>query len=284
MKNKKKSLLLLLIVFNIVAALVFFDLQAEEEMMVVFLDVGQGDATLIRTPDRRTVLIDGGPDESVLAGLNEYLPFWDRNIDLMILSHAHADHLYGLAEVMERYNVEKVLWNGQETDTLVYRRWKSLLNNTDSEKTHKGHRIHLGEVHLDVLHPPRDYQFPEGLNEGSVVTRLVHESGAVLIMGDAYKNQEMKLMEKERECMEADYGWCRVMKLPSEVLRTGHHGSSTSTGYEFTERVSPETAVISAGKDNRYGHPHEETIATLRSLDVEIHETAKDGDLKVIFD
>ena len=202
----------------------------------------------------------------------------------MILSHAHADHLSGLVAVLEKYEVEKVLWNKQPHDSLLYREWEMLLEGVKSKKAYRGQRVDLGNAYLDVLYPVEDYDFSKSLNESSVINRLIHDDGAVLFMGDAYKAQENRLLEWEKKCRDADYGWCRVMEIPSEVLKVGHHGSSTSSDHDFIKKVSPEIALISAGKDNRYGHPHEKTMETFEDLGINLHKTFRDGNLRIQFE
>ncbi len=284
MKERKLEIVAFLIFCNLIALSIFLGIRKEQDLEVVFFDVGQGDSALIRTEEGKNILIDGGPGQKLLPHLNDELPFWDRDIDLIILTHAHADHLSGLVEVLERFNVKKVLWNKQEHDSVLYRQWEQSIENVKSKQAYKGQRIDLGEAYLDVLYPPKDYDSELGLNENSVINRLVHEEGAILFTGDAYEAQEIQLMEWEESCFDEDFNWCKVMILPSEILKAGHHGSSTSSNYEFIERVDPEIAVISAGKDNRYGHPHEETLETFNSLGVSMHKTFKEGNFRVFFD
>ncbi len=280
----KASALLLLILFNLIALLIVFDLREDPTSRVLFFDVGQGDGALISTAEGHRILIDGGPGQKILPELSSEIPFWDRRIDLVILTHAHADHLSGLVEVLRRYRVDKILWNGQEADTLIYNEWAELIEDHKVKIAAKGQRIDLGEGYLDVLFPPADYVFTDDLNEGSVINRLVYDSGAVLFTGDAYKKQEEQLLKWEKECEEIEKEWCRVMDLPSEILKAGHHGSSTSSSEIFIERVSPGLVVISAGKDNRYGHPHRETMETLKNSGADIHKTFSSGSLEIILD
>ncbi len=285
MKKEKKFILIFFLIFsNLIALSIYFDLQEEQVAEVVFFDVGQGDAALIRTENRKNILIDGGPKDKIMPLLDEELPFWDRDIDLMILTHAHADHLSGLVEVIKSYNVEKILWNKQDHDSLLFREWERLIADIPTRKAEKGQRINLGESHLDVLYPPANYDSSAGLNENSVVNRLIYENGAILFTGDAYKEQERRLLELERECLDAAYGWCRVMNLSADVLKVGHHGSSTSSDKEFIERVSPDVAIVSAGKGNRYGHPHDEVVELFSELEILIHKTYKDGNFRVLAD
>lgn len=282
--SMKKIIVVSLLIFcNLIALSVFLDLQEEGDLEVVFLDVGQGNAALVQTPQRHNILIDGGPEDEIVKSLSEELPFWNREIDLMILSHPHSDHLSGFVEILDRYNVKKVLWNGQKTDSLTYERWKSKLD-MPTKLAQRGQRVDLGEGYLDVLHPPKKFDHEKDVNRNSVVNRIHKGDQAVLLTGDIFKQDEKKLLKKEEICQEENYGWCRVMQLPSQVLELSHHGSSTSNSSEFIKRVAPQVGLISAGKDNRYNHPHSKVIEMLKDNQVEIHRTYKDGKLRVQFD
>ncbi len=281
---EKKTIVAFLVFCNVVAFVIFHGLRSEENFKVIFFDVGQGDAALIRTSERQTILIDGGPGDKIISHLADEIPFWDKKIDLIILTHAHADHLSGLIEVIKRYEVKKVLWNKQAADTLIYKKWESLIDDIPSRRAFRGQKIYFADGRLDVLFPSREHSFSEDLNENSVIKRLIHSSGKILFTGDAYREQEEKLLQWKEDCREDDFYWCEVMSLDAEVLKVGHHGSSTSSSPYFLKKVDPEIAVISAGENNRYGHPHQETIDNLSDLRIGIYKTFRDGSLIVDFD
>ncbi len=285
MKNKNLLLIVAFLIFcNLVALTVFWDLKTEREFEVVFFDVGQGDATLIKTKAGHNILIDGGPQKNILPALSRELSFWDRYIDLIILSHTHADHFSGLIEVIKRYNTKKIIWNGQPADSLIYKEWEELIKNEKTKIGYKGQRISFEDGYIDILYPPKEHQFREDLNEGSIINRLVHsQGGAILFTGDVYKAQERQLLNWEEECFEENYNWCKVMVLDADILKAGHHGSSSSSDFNFVSRVDPQKVLISAGKDNRYGHPHKEVLETFRNLGIDIHKTYRDGNLRVVF-
>ena len=267
----------LLFFLNVSAWLAVYDLNKPQLLEVNFFDVGQGEAIFIETPSRHQILIDGGPSSLILEKLAESLPFWDRTIDLIILTHPEHDHLAGLIEVLKRYKVENILWTGIVRDTSEYDEWVKLIKNEGAKIkiAQASQRINLStyEVnrHIDILYPFENLEGQEfeNSNNTSIVAKLIFGENSFLFTGDAYQSVEKKLVSR---------GW----GLNSDVLKVGHHGSKTSTSEEFIKQVSPEIAVISVGKDNTYGHPHQETLDTLEKYGIKILRTDKEGDIKII--
>jgi len=267
----------LLFFLNVSAWLAVYDLNKPQLLEVNFFDVGQGEAIFIETPSRHQILIDGGPSSLILEKLAESLPFWDRTIDLIILTHPEHDHLAGLIEVLKRYKVENILWTGIVRDTSEYDEWVKLIKNEGAKIkiAQASQRINLStyEVnrHIDILYPFENLEGQEfeNSNNTSIVAKLIFGENSFLFTGDAYQSVEKKLVSR---------GW----GLNSDVLKVGHHGSKTSTSEEFIKQVSPEIAVISVGKDNPYQHPHQETLDTLEKYGIKILRTDKEGDIKII--
>ncbi len=249
----------------------------DDELHVSFLDIGQGDAILIQRGNQQ-VLIDGGPSPQTLAmELGERMPFWDRMIELVVLTHPHADHLSGLVEVLGRYRVEQVLYPDLEYDSSLYNEWEELIEEKDIASTpaQAGQEIELGEgITMTVLHPPATLLEGTGsyLNNNSAVLRLGLGRVSFLFTGD---------IEWEAECRLIAAG----AELGCTVLKVGHSGSYTSTSADFLAAVSPQLAVISVG-DNPYGHPHGEVVARLEaSLGAEnVFRTDDDGTIEFITD
>ncbi|MEK9147887.1 MAG: ComEC/Rec2 family competence protein [Patescibacteria group bacterium] len=265
---------LALAVFVIWSAI--FRIEAHRGLYMYVFDVGQGDAIFIEAPDGNQILIDGGPDSSILASLGKVLPFWDRVIDLVILTHPHADHLDGLLEVLKRYDVGMVLESGVNHTIPEYRQWRELIagRKTPTVLAKRGQTIRLGSnISLAVLAPFRPVagSSVKNIHDAAVVLRLEFASTTVLLMSDA----EAAL---ERELISSD------LNISSDILKVGHHGSKTSTREGFLEAVEPHLAVISSGRRNRYGHPAEEVLDRLQSFGIRVLRTDQDGDIVLIID
>ena len=281
-QGRKKSvffILSLLALLNVFAWIAVYDLSKNSFLEVTFFDVGQGDAVFIETPQRNQILIDGGPDSAILEKLNTRMPFWDRTIDLIILTHPESDHLTGLIEVLKRYKVENILWTGIIKDTNEYQEWEKLVENEDAEIkiAQAGQRINLStyetDKYIEVLYPFESLAGQEfkDSNNTSIVAKLVFGKNSFLFTGDTYKSVEKELIEKG-------------ININSDVLKVAHHGSKTSTSQDFVREVFPQIAVISAGRNNSYGHPHQETLDTLAKYDITIFRTDLQGDIEIISD
>ncbi len=227
------------------------------KLSVSILDVGQGDAILVTTPAGQNTLIDGGPSpEGVCFELGQHLPFWDRTIDLVVLTHAHDDHVTGLVEVLRRYQVGQVLYpQGIDCDSNAYDEWLNVIDEKGIESTRAqaGQVIQLGDgATLEVLHPPLDLLpgTESDIDNNGVVLRLEMGEVSFLLAADLYADGELYLID-------------RGLELRSTVLKVGHHGSSTSTSSEFLAVVSPQVAAISVGADNPFGQPSDEVMARL---------------------
>lgn len=237
-------------------ALLFYLLHEERELQVTFLNVGQGDAILIQTREGRQVLIDGGPDRSVLRQLPRFMGPLDRSIDLMIATHPDKDHIAGLAEVFARYEVSAFMEPEIANDTSYAQALTYAAANEEGVTemiARRGMRIHLGEgTYMDVLFPDRDVEYLES-NTGSILLQLVHGETEFMLTGDAPASIEEWLVLLDGE------------ELQSDVLKAGHHGSRTSTSGDWIKAVSPAFVVISAGKENSYGHPHAEVVERIQA-------------------
>lgn len=235
---------------------------------VVFFDVGQGDSIFIETPNKKQVLIDGGPDKMVLEKLEEVMPFYDRTIDLMILTHPDADHLTGLLSVLEYFKVNHILVSGFENNTAVYQEWKKLIEERNIPVTlaQVGQRIVFPSgVEFDILWPDQSkMETISKANNASVVGRLIYNESEILLTGDIEKKIENLLSNQD---------------LESDVLKIPHHGSKSSTGYSFLKAIRPKISVISVGENNRYGHPHQEVLERLNNT--AIYRTDRNGDIKI---
>ncbi|MDD5071460.1 MAG: ComEC/Rec2 family competence protein [Patescibacteria group bacterium] len=276
MPAKLYKILLILGIVAVLLAVPIFGLSYNppKELEVDFLDVGQGDAILIKSPMGQNILIDGGPDSKVIEGLGENLPFWDRRIDLMVLTHPHDDHVAGLIEVIRRYGVKKILYTGVVHSAPNYLAWLEAIRERKISLIiiDRPQKIILGDdCHLEIIHPLKSFLAREtgNLNNSSIVAKLVYGETKFLFMGDAEAEVEKELLAGEAD-------------LSAQVLKAGHHGSDTSSGEDFLEAVSPETAVIQVGKNNSFGHPSLRILKRLERAGAEILRTDLDGTIKMI--
>jgi len=253
---------------------VIFEQISDGILEITFFDIGQGDSIFIETSDGKQVLIDGGPDNSILEKLNQTMSFYDRTIDLVILTHPDADHITGLVKVLNYYQIEHILTSGLEKDTAIYMKWKELIEekNISLSLAQQGQRIILqNNVILEVLWPDQNLisSYSNPANNVSVVTRLVYDDIEILLTGDIEKKVENYLVNQDFE-------------LESDILKLAHHGSKTSSSYNFLKKVDPEVAVISVGEDNRYKHPSQEVLERIK--DLIIYRTDEDGDICILTD
>jgi competence protein ComEC len=251
---------------------------SDDKLHVVFLDVGQGDAIFIQTPSGKQVLVDGGPSETaLLSQLGRHMPFWDRTLDVVILTHPEADHVTGLIAVLERYQVETVIYRDLEHESEVYARWLQLLAAEGATicSGEAGFRLTLDPgLEMVVLHPGAELE--DDANNNSVVTRLTYGEISVLLTGDIEAEVERGLVGAHR------VGAIRESPLQSTVLKVAHHGSCSSTTQAFLDAVAPEVVVISVGADNRFGHPCDEVLERLEGLPV--YRTDEHGAVEIISD
>ena len=246
---------------------------------VTYLDVGQGDSIFIVTPGGRQVLVDGGPDPKLLLNLlGERMPFWDRSLDLVVLTHPHSDHAAGVAEALRSYDVALVLEREVDHGASEYASWRAALRARAGPVVQAlpGQRIQLDHgLVLEVLYPPERVLVgtSSDLNNSSVVTRLVYGETSFLLTGDIHWDAENYLLR-------------RSLHLDSTVLKVGHQGSRTSTTPEFLEEVSPQVAIISVGADNRFGHPHPEVVKALTEAlgNDRVFATYEHGSVEIVSD
>lgn len=279
--NKKKYLVFIfgiLLFANAFAGIEILRINSKTPLSVDFFDVGQGDSIFIETSFGHQILIDGGPSASVISKLANEIPFFDRTIDLVILTHPEKDHIFGLLEVLKRYKVDNILWTGVKNDSGEYAEWIRLLKQSGANVkiAQVGERIIISDkskIFIDILNPENDLSEKNflDLNNTSIVSLLSFGNNSFLFTGDISEKEEINLLKKG-------------LLKKSDVLKVGHHGSKTSTSNNFLEIVSPKFAVISVGKDNTYGHPNSEVLERLNKFGIQIFRTDKSGDIKIISD
>lgn len=244
----------------------------EPGMRMWFFDVGQGDGILIETPHGQQILVDGGPDQTVLQKLPSVMWPWDRTIEAMFVTHPDADHITGLVSVLERYEVKTIYETGVRGGTHVIEELERAIKNEQSEQriVRSGASYEFDGVFIDIVWPTSQATLQEkDRNNTSIVIRVRYGTRTVLLTGDAEGTVEDDFAKTVGDV---------------DVLKVGHHGSRTSTSIELLQTIRPEVAVISAGEDNRYGHPHPIILSRLENIKAKIWRTDLDGDLLLFTD
>lgn len=275
-KSKKSkwvyAILSVLVFVNIVAYAAVYDLSRPRFLKVDFFDVGQGDSIFIETQNKNQILIDGGPTSLVLDKLAKEIPFYDRSIDLIVLTHPDQDHLFGLLEVLKRYDVKNILWTGIAKENPLVLEWNNIIKEekADIKIARAGERVIIGEtplIFIDILNPIENYDSKD-INDSSVVARLVFDKSYFLLMGDATENIDSALLGKN---------------LKSDVIKIAHHGGKDAISKELLEKVASKAAIISVG-ENTYGHPSPEVLEKLKNSGIEVLRTDQIGDIKMLSD
>ena len=266
----KNGKLYLIAVLMVAASLTWYAVAAEERSGVLtfaVLDVGQGDAIFIESPSGTQILVDGGPNGAVLREVGEVMPFYDRTLDLLVVTNPDKDHFAGFIDVLRAYEVERVLEPGTTGAASEYSLFQQAIENEGAQHmlARRGQVYDLGGgATLAILFPDRDVS---GLdtNDGSIVAKLTYKATSFLLTGDTTSAVEEYLAHLDKERLDVD------------VLKVGHHGSKTSTSDALLGFASPSIAVISAGRDNKYGHPHSVVTERLSRFEAETLGTYERG-------
>lgn len=244
------------------------------EMQVHFIDTGQADATLIRfydAEDEFHILYDTGDWKG-----NEVVPYLETldidQLDLVIISHPHADHIGQLKEVIENFSIGELWMTGNETNTNLFETTLETIMNYDIPfvEPEAGEVLTIGPLTIEVLHPTSS-QLTGDLNRDSLSARFTYGDVSFMFTGDGDHKTEADIMKHFKE-------------IDAHVLHLGHHGSNTSSSEAFLNRVSPQYAIYSAGIDNKYGHPHDEVIDLLQKNSITTFGTDKDGSIVLTTD
>ena len=243
---------------------------------IITFDVGQGDAMLIQSPTGRQILVDGGYYPTRLnRHMGENMPFGDREIDVVIASHPDADHITGLPGIFDRYTVNQlvVAYTAEEAESETY---QALLEAAAEQGTQL-HRVTAGEilviddgVQLEFVHPGPDL-LADSRNDNSVSFRLVYEDMTLLFTGDAEEAGEQAMLRSG-------------LPLQAMIYKAGHHGANNASSDAFLAAVRPQIAIISSGEDNRFGHPHPETLDRLNAAGASVLRTDQLGTIAIISD
>lgn len=262
----REAIILALFLANVFVWLALFQ-GREAELAVTFFNVGQGDAIFIETPSGKQMLIDGGKNRQVVSELGRAMGFGDRTLDVVLATHPDADHIGGLPEVFDRYEIELFIEPGVESKNFLDNELRSRVGKENAQTllARAGQVIDFGDgARLEIIFPHVDVS-SWGTNDASIVAKLIYGDKSFLLTGDAGLKTENILLRSAKSFLDVD------------VLKVGHHGSRTSTSFSFAQAASPTFAIISAGKDNTYGHPHKEVLNILEKVGVQTKSTAESG-------
>lgn len=244
---------------------------------IYFFDVGQGDATMI-VKDDYEILIDGGPDNKVLVEIGNVMPLGDKKIEAVILTHPHADHVVGLNQILENYQIEKVYISGVLHTSNQYLEFLQKIKDSEiaTEVPELNYKFEPFEgAFLEFLWPGNNYnqKEAENLNNSSLLTRFCYLEKCAVFMGDQETDEQEIMFANNKE---ADYR--------ADILKVSHHGSSNGTNQKLLDAIQPKYAIISVGADNRYGHPHVKTLDLLNKFGIKLFRTDRDGTVEMVFE
>lgn len=238
---------------------------AEGELIIQFFDVGQADATLLQGPDFN-ILVDAGhwQQNDVVPYLNEHDV---EELDLLLLTHPHADHIGQADEVLEEIDVQEVWMSGDSHTSATFERVVDAIEASDAgyHEPRAGEVFEISSLRIEVLHPE---ELTGDLHEGNIAVRMVFGEMRVMLTGDAEEREEDLMLERDLE-------------LDADIYQLGHHGSSTSSTSEFLEEMDPEVGVYSAAEDSQYGHPHDEVVERFDHMGIDLYGTGEHGTVTV---
>ncbi len=265
-KSRNYSLFFIVLFLMFLVVFIFYlDWQgSHKKLTFAMLDIGQGDAIYIESPTGTQILFDTGPRGAIMREIPKVMPILDRSIDAVVITNPDSDHMAGFLDVLKIYKVGVVFEPGTNNDSSTY---KNLQNEIDGKKiphlyAKKGVKLDLGGgAVIEILFPDRDVSSWER-NDGSVIAKLTYGENTFILTGDATsKTEKLVLENNSKEFLDVDF------------LKVGHHGSRTSTSYDFVKALTPQYALISDGKGNSYGHPHEEVLDLLSKFNAKVLRT-----------
>ena len=233
---------------------------------ISFLNIGQGDSSLIMSKRRHSILIDCGPNSKVIDQIESKLGFWNKKIDILIITHGDKDHYGGCRDVIQRFKVSKIIINGVfDSKNTSYQELLDFIKSQNIQilPAINNTYITLGDsIELQLLNPQTNLwgQDIRDDNPESIVIALKSNNKSVLLTGDANDQTETKILDK-------------YPQLDIDILKAGHHGSKTSTSDKFLDAITPKQVIISAGANNSYNHPHPDIINKIKKRNIEIQET-----------
>ena len=271
----KVSAVFVILSVCLVSLLVLLSFASPKKLRVSFLDIGQGDAILIQTPSGKQMLVDGGPTQKVLEEVSKHVSYFDRDIDVVVATHPDADHVTGLIPILEKFKVDTIILSPSTGHTGIYDDVKKHVQE-EGAVVHigaRGDEIDFGDgVIAKILYPSKNYtEKKDDTNDASVSMVIVYKDESVLLTGDLPSTEEGELMRAG-------------LQKNITVYKAGHHGSKYSSGEQLLSYIKPEYVVVSAGKNNKYGHPNSETLDRLKIYSQEILSTIDKGTITFLLD
>lgn len=239
------------------------------------LNIGQGDALFIESPTGTQILVDGGPDKALMSEIPHVIPWYDRHIDMIVVTNPDQDHYSGFISLLQQYKVDAVLEAGTLGASPAYKILEKEINDKKIPRiiAERGQMIGIGGgAYLQILFPDRDV-LGMSSNDGSIVMRLVYGDTSVALQGDSTARIEEYLFDRDKPNDERD--------LKSTILKVGHHGSKTSSTEDYVSAVSPQWAVMSSGQNNTYGHPNQQTLDIFNKFHIPALDTCTMG--RIVF-
>lgn len=264
MTNFKEKLCTVAIVAVLVAAFLAQDFFGARKSRIIFCDVGQGNGTIIALRGGSQIIVDAGPSNKFSGCVGKNMPYFDREIELIVISHPDKDHFVGAIELLKKYRVERVIVNNDISDSGEYKVFLGLANDK-LRKVGAGEQIKIGGAEIDFLSPKKNYKND---NKNSLVFKFSYGDKDILFTGDAPTEIENSLIKDGAD-------------LKADILQIAHHGSEDSFSKKFLEAVGPELAIISVGKDNKYGHPSGRVVRALENFNIRYSRTDEAGDITV---
>ena len=269
--NKCKIIICLLIVLILINFIIYI---FPQKLRIFFIDVGQGDSTLIITPDKKTVLIDGGGSDSFDVGEKVLLPYLlDRRIlkvDYVLIPHFDTDHATGVAQILGKIDVSSIILTRQLEENDIYRHILSIAKEKKIKLIYvkEGDVLKIGGIKISIIHPENKLMINNPMNNNSIVCKVEYNSFSMLLTGDIEMEAEELILRKN-------------INLKADVLKVAHHGSKTSTTGEFLKAINPKVALIGVGKNNNFGHPSNEVIQRLKENGTRIYRTDENGEISI---
>lgn len=296
--NKAKLVLSTLLVLLLIG-ISFSAFPDNNTLVIYFCDVGQGDATYIRFPDGQDMLIDGGPGYKILDCLGKAMPFYDRHINVVVLTHPQQDHMFGLIPVIERYSVDYLVSSPAGNTSQTYQKFKDLVDakNITVKNLYAGSSIQFDKVSFTIFWPDRRWAYSHLSCDGALCSDLAMETNVLGVESTSsdlndysvmgllyYKTFEAVFTGDGDSRIQDDIERIGLIDLPLEdveVLKVPHHGSKTAMTDWFFNTFKGKLAVIMVGKDNRYGHPNQEVVNKFKDAGSEVMQTDIEGIIKV---